>query len=527
MTGSPTVVAGSRAPFHLTLAIQDLVQSLRSELTRGQPLPARRAGRVLITLNQATSRDFHLLGLISARLNDPPGAAVLIARAACFSIEDSGLQLDLGVAHFNAGKLDLAATATRRAIALKPDQPAAHHNRGYAFQNRERLRDAVTSYGRVLAIAADQLDTRRNLAMALSTLDDHAPAIAHMLRLVGEAPHRFDFLDNLGHVLLNAGKTEKSAEVISISALLRHGPHQGGLPTATGLAITPTKLRHDIEQLDHLLNRGLAPPPLRRLRQTYAEILAGLGQGVAAAQPLEPTASQKGALRGWFGRRYARCQAPRMPGGALNPALDFEEIERRYLNSAPELTVIDNLLRPDTLVALRRFSHENSFWIRSYGGGYLGAFMEDGFFCPLLAQVADELRAGMSNVLSPHLLKKAWGFKYDSGLTGINMHADFAAVNVNFWITPDESNLDPAGGGLVIWDKPAPLDWGFAEYNASPDRARAFLRNAGARPIIVPHRCNRAVIFNSNLFHETDKLMFKPGYTNRRVNITLLYGFRS
>jgi hypothetical protein len=27
---------------------------------------------------------------------------------------------------------------------------------------------------------------------------------------------------------------------------------------------------------------------------------------------------------------------------------------------------------------------------------------------------------------------------------------------VNFWITPDEANLDPEGGGLVIWDRRTP-----------------------------------------------------------------------
>ncbi len=42
----------------------------------------------------------------------------------------------------------------------------------------------------------------------------------------------------------------------------------------------------------------------------------------------------------------------------------------------------------------------------------------------------------------------------------------------------------------------------------------------------VPYRANRAVIFDSNLFHETDRPRFKDGYLNRRINITLLYGLR-
>ena len=105
-------------------------------------------------------------------------------------------------------------------------------------------------------------------------------------------------------------------------------------------------------------------------------------------------------------------------------------------------------------------------------------------------------------------------------------HADFAAVNVNFWLTPDEANLDPASGGLVIWDKEAPLDWDFADYNRDPARIRQFLEGAGARRITVPHRQNRVVIFNSDLFHKTDDYRFRPGYENRRINVTLLYGYR-
>ena len=48
----------------------------------------------------------------------------------------------------------------------------------------------------------------------------------------------------------------------------------------------------------------------------------------------------------------------------------------------------------------------------------------------------------------------------------------------------------------------------------------------GAKPITVPYRANRAVIFDSNLFHKTDEIRFADGYENRRINITMLYGRR-
>jgi hypothetical protein len=72
------------------------------------------------------------------------------------------------------------------------------------------------------------------------------------------------------------------------------------------------------------------------------------------------------------------------------------------------------------------------------------------------------------------------------------------------------------------------LEWTFAQYN-SPGAGQAIrnlLAESGARSVTVPYRANRAVIFDSDLFHETDQIAFKEGYLNRRINITMLYGTR-
>jgi hypothetical protein len=123
-------------------------------------------------------------------------------------------------------------------------------------------------------------------------------------------------------------------------------------------------------------------------------------------------------------------------------------------------------------------------------------------------------------------LEQAWAFKYDSTVRGINVHADFAAVNVNFWITRNEACRDLANSGLVIWDKEAPKEWRFREYNgtASETQIRRFLADVGAGSIRVPYRSNRCVILNSTLFHETDRFAFVDAYEHRRINIILLYG---
>lgn len=211
---------------------------------------------------------------------------------------------------------------------------------------------------------------------------------------------------------------------------------------------------------------------------------------------------------------------------AVNP-LNSAAISGQWQSSHPQLVVVDDLLTQEALESLRRFCWGSTVWKQSFANGYLAALPEYGFCCPLLAQIADELRETFPVIFGAHGLVWTWGFKYDSSLSGIKLHADQAAVNVNFWITPDEANNNPQNGGLVVWDKGAPLDWDYQKYNASEDAVREFLDRAGARPVTVPYRANRAVIFDSNLFHETDTIEFKQGYLNRRINITALYGRRT
>jgi hypothetical protein len=77
---------------------------------------------------------------------------------------------------------------------------------------------------------------------------------------------------------------------------------------------------------------------------------------------------------------------------------------------------------------------------------------------------------------------------------------------------------------MAAWDKAAPLDWDFDKYNGDVEAARVFLTQSGAKSITVPYRANRAVVFDSDLFHETDTISFADGYENRRINLALLMG---
>jgi hypothetical protein len=111
-------------------------------------------------------------------------------------------------------------------------------------------------------------------------------------------------------------------------------------------------------------------------------------------------------------------------------------------------------------------------------------------------------------------------------LTGIGAHADFAAVNVNFWVTPKAANLNSLSGGLVVYNTEAPLEWGFRTFNYDTEKMSEHLEDNIDEKSVIPYNENRIVIFNSNLIHETDKFEFKEGYENRRINVTMLFGER-
>jgi hypothetical protein len=42
--------------------------------------------------------------------------------------------------------------------------------------------------------------------------------------------------------------------------------------------------------------------------------------------------------------------------------------------------------------------------------------------------------------------------------------------------------------------------------------------------LLVPYRENRAVLFESRLFHHSDAPHFDKSYENHRINLTMLFG---
>ena len=366
-----------------------------------------------------------------------------------------------------------------------------------------------------------------NLAKALAAEPDPEPekALDHYRRALALKPDLAAAWHNLGNLLLDLDRPEEAAEAYQQRVILRRGAK--ARPADDAGHTTASKLIHDIEQFQYLIEQGRLPTGHIEVVDAYDAALSALPKPPAGKSVVEIPPAMRPRLAPTYNRLIHWEPPAALDGPAVNPALDTQAIEADYAANAPGMTHVDGLLVPEALERLRRFCLESTIWYGyRYANGYVGAFIDDGFCCPLLIQIAQELRQALPGVIGTHELRKLWAFKYDSELSGIPLHADFAAVNVNFWVTPDEANKDPESGGLTVYDKEAPLDWGFEKFNADEAAMRQFLADNGAGVYHAPYRQNRMVIFNSDLFHETGPLRFKPGYENRRINITMLYGRR-
>jgi len=396
------------------------------------------------------------------------------------------------------------------------------------LEDAGRMEEAAATYRAVVEADPGHARARNNLGSALQQLGRMDEALACF-----EAAARMDPLlwqphYNIGMHYKLTGDPGRAVRPFQDAMRRKRGPAAPAIASdPTFLRTSKAKLRHDIEQFEYLLGRGVLDAGYRDVVDALRSALAALPAGMAAGELVDFPGGLSGAVARSYNRLVHFYDAPEVPGSSLGPAIDSAAVEAAYARNSPGMVTLDGLLAPAALAGLRRFCLESTFWFDfQYADGYLGAYFEDGFACPLLAQIARELPLALPGIFRGEKLMELWAYKYDSELDGIDVHGDFAAVNVNFWITPDAANLSPESGGLIVWDRQAPADWDFGAYNKDVARMREFLRSTGARAVTVPHRQNRAMIFDSDLFHETDAIRFRPGYENRRINITMLYGER-
>jgi predicted O-linked N-acetylglucosamine transferase (SPINDLY family) len=94
----------------------------------------------------------------------------------------------LGVIALQTSHAERAVELIGKAIALKPDCPEAHYNRGLALHHLKRFRDALASYDRAIALKSDYLEAHHNRGRVLQRLNRPGPALASFERAIALKP---------------------------------------------------------------------------------------------------------------------------------------------------------------------------------------------------------------------------------------------------------------------------------------------------------------------------------------------------
>lgn len=516
----------SVAAFQCALALKPNYAEAHANLgacfnAMGRMEEAASALRVATILKPDYAEAYADLGVVMHALGRPLEAASACRSAISLGIESSQIYLSMGVALQDAGQQEEAAAAYRRAIDIEPECADAYSNLGVVLLEQAQPEKAIAAFLKAAKLNPAHPHAFANLSIALHEQGDDAQAAHYYQQAILLNAQDADVYSNFAMVRIHQQRFDDALGLLAQAAALNQNH---GRPLKERIEVPYYRIKHDHEQLSLLRQRKLLAPEF----DAYAAYLDSLADGMKQQGESAKLLIIEGANVEKIAPSYNRLvhvPAPvALPAPYLNPDLDVAELERAYLESKPEVVCVDDFLAPATLDAIRNFCLEATVWKKQYPNGYLGATLKDGFAAPLILQISEELRLTFPAIFGKNLLEQAWAFKYDSTMKGINVHADFASVNVNFWITRNEACLSRDNGGLIIWDVAAPKDWSFQKYNGDEGQIRRFLSTTGAKSIRVPYRENRCVIFNSTLFHETDRFEFNDAYEDRRINVTLLYG---
>jgi tetratricopeptide (TPR) repeat protein len=473
------------------------------------------------------------LGVTLQKLGRLEEAEAVYKQAIVLKPEFAEAHNNLGVTLQKLGRLEEAEAVSKRTIVLKSDFAEAHNNLGNTLQELGRLEEAEAVYKQAIVLKPGFAEAHNNLGNTLQELGRLKEAEASYKQVIALKPDFTEVHSNLALTLNTMGLKESALKHFERNLQLKRGVNSVNLNDKIFKAITKAKIDHDIEQFEYLAASGYDAKKFRELVSLYktvsSEINCTLDTDISHL-----SYKHQCLLGNTYNRPIHILKAPSLDKSAIRDNLDASKITADYFKHEFGLTFIDDFLSPTTLNSLRKFLLGSTIWFDIFHpGGYIGAYLSEGLASPLILQIAEDLRKKLPKIFKNHRLTQLWAYKYDSraskknnSFTGIRAHADFAAVNVNFWITPKSANLDPSSGGLVVYNAEAPLEWDFKSYNNDEERIREEIVRCGQRKTIVPYNENRVVIFNSNLFHETDNIQFKDGYENRRINVTMLFGKR-
>jgi tetratricopeptide (TPR) repeat protein len=461
--------------------------------------------------------DYHgNLGALLGRLGRLDEAIACFRAAIALDQRSASGHMALGNALLAKGDRDGAIASFREAVAVAPTVAAAHANLGNALKAAGRLEEAAARLSEAVRLTPGLAEAQHNLGVVRFALNDLAGAEAAFRAVLSVKPDHPLAFRQLALVLIAAGRIGEASELL-LGPVRRARAIGADANDESFRQATGVKLRHDAEQLAYLLAQGRVDPEWAPLVANYECALASGSETIDIAAVVSSRLSRS------YNRLIHFRDTPAHAGSVLGD-WDGAAIEAAFRGRRPGFAWFDRLLTPAALADLHRFCLESTVWFQATFKNEVSATLFNGFCCPLLLQIANEIRGRLPGLLGDKPMTLAWAYRYCAAFSGLGPHADDGDISINFWITPDAANLDPERGGLILWEREVPESYLRLDRPAQRQVIEAIVAEPGVPTVSVPYRCNRAVLFDSMIAHSTDAFQFKDGFENRRINITLLYG---
>ena len=403
-----------------------------------------------------------------------------------------------------------------------------------AFQNQQKNNFLVAEslYQEVLKINPHHIEAQNNLGIVLRKLGEskrqlreYQKAIIYFKKALTLNSDSIEAQAGISKAYISELDNIKKAIDASHKVIKMH--HKTS--KFVDQRISTNRLKHDVQQAEYLNSRNYKINGINDFIKIGNKILKNSTDKETDKefnQKILLNHNEINSLLPFYKANYI-YQTSKISESCLNPHKNWKEIEEQYFNNSEQIIYIDNFLSDEAIRELREFCLVSKVWYQERRNKYLGAFSDSGFISPIHLQIAIELKQKLPKLFGIHRLVRYWAFKYDATLgKGINVHADSAVINLNFWITPDEYNNNKKSGGIKVYCAATPDSWSFQKYNRDIEEINKFLDEKKAKCVNIPYKFNRAVLFNSDYFHKTDELNFKDKYKARRINVTYLFGDR-
>ena len=201
-TSQPAPEAASAAHAEHGLDVSAMFAEAVARHQNGRLAEAQALYSAILRIQPEHFGALHLTGVIATQSHDHQKAVELIVKAIAINPDDAAAHSNLGAAHQALKNLDAAIAAYDKAIALKPAYAEAYHNRGMVLQKLGQPEVALADFNRAIALRPNYAEAYNNRGMALQALRQFDAAKDSYDKAIALNPNYTQAYSNLGDTLM-------------------------------------------------------------------------------------------------------------------------------------------------------------------------------------------------------------------------------------------------------------------------------------------------------------------------------------